>query len=72
MKNGLYPEAIMIKVLPYTGPDGLFYQREYRGRVAIYENGIRIYSVFSPVRRIFRADALDDAVKMKSGELWPI
>lgn len=34
---------------------------DYFGRVAVYENGKRLYSFTTPVRRLSRGDAIKDA-----------
>ena len=58
MKDGIRCETIKQRMRP---PDA---QPHYIGRIAVYEQGKRLYVVTGPIVRISRGDAMNDANMM--------
>lgn len=60
MDNGLRLETVKRNVAPFQHGT-MTLTAEYFGRVAMYENGKRIFTHRSPIRRISRGAAMADA-----------
>lgn len=63
MKDGVYAEAVKVRVLPFAYR-GFMLENEYFGRVVTIENRRRIHTECSPIRRLSRGDALKDARRL--------
>ena len=59
-------DKIRTETVRKCGLNGTLCTRTFRGRIAVYENNKRLYSIMSDIERISRGDALRDAQQMAS------